>query len=120
MVRRPSASGFAAALPALSGALALGLALCPLLATAAGATAPRRGPCCVYITVESRYGTGTVTAAVRQGPSGRLEVRLPGGTWIECRQSCHDTLRRETVDFWQNHGPPRSGGDGPGYLHFEF
>jgi hypothetical protein len=102
----------------LSQVLALGLALCPILAPAAGATAPRR--CCVYITVESRYGTGTVTAAVRQGPSGRLEVRLPGGTWIECRQSCHDTLRRETVDFWQNHGPPRSGGDGPGYLHFEF
>jgi hypothetical protein len=121
MIRRPSASGFPAVpTVVLSRALALGLALSPLLAPAAGATAPRRGPCCVYITVESRYGTGTVTAAVRQGPSGRLEVRLPGGTWIECRQSCHDTLRRETVDFWQNHGPPRSGGDGPGYLHFEF
>jgi hypothetical protein len=106
--------------PALSRALALGLALCPVVTPAADAQAPRHARGYAYITVESRYGTATVTAAVRQGPSGRLEVRLPGGTWIECRQSCHDTLRRETVDFWQNHGPPRSGGDGPGYLHFEF
>jgi hypothetical protein len=63
---------------ALFRALALGLALCPVLAPSAGATAPRRGHCCVYIAVESRYGTGTVTAAVRQGLSGRPEVRLPG------------------------------------------
>jgi len=73
-----------------------------------------------YITVESRYSAATVTGVVRQGPSGRLEVRLPGGTWLECGQSCHDTLRRETVDFWAERGRPRGGGDGPGYLHFGF
>jgi len=100
-------------LPALLAAL-------PLLALTAHAR-PRSEPHYVYITVESRYGTGTVTGAVRMGPSGRLEVRLPGGTWLECGQSCHDTLRRETVDFWVGRGYPRNGGgDGPGYLNFRF
>lgn len=71
-----------------------------------------------YVTAESRYGGGTVTAPVRPGPSGRPQVQLPGGTWIDCAYSCTDTLRRETVDFWQSRGP--FGPDGPGYLHFRF
>ena len=71
-----------------------------------------------YVTAESRYGGGTVTAPVRPGPRGRSQVRLPGGTWIDCQQTCSDTLRRETVDFWQSRGP--FGPDGPGYLHFRF
>jgi hypothetical protein len=91
---------------------------------AAGAYAQsRRGqPHYVYITAESRYGTATVTAPVRNGPAGRLEVRLPGGTWLECGLSCRETLRRETVDFWQGEGRGRPGGDinGPGYLQFRF
>jgi hypothetical protein len=81
----------------------------------------RRGPAPSdygYVTAESRYGTATVTAPVRYGPHGRLEVRLPGGTWIECGRSCRDTLRRETVDFWQSRGPYSS--DGPGYFSFGF
>jgi hypothetical protein len=73
-----------------------------------------------YVTAESRYGTATVTAPVRYGPAGRLEVRLPGGTWIECRANCQDTLRRESVDFWKERGYPKAGGDGPGYIHFGF
>jgi hypothetical protein len=71
-----------------------------------------------YVTAESRYGGGTVTAPARLGPNGRPQIRLPGGTWIDCRQTCSDTLRRETVDFWQSrdtYGP-----DGPGYLHFSW
>jgi hypothetical protein len=78
------------------------------------------GPGYGYVTAESRYGGATVTAPVRQGPKGRLEVRLPGGTWLECGRSCSDTLRRETVDFWKERGHPRAGGDGPGYLQFRF
>ena len=74
----------------------------------------------VYVTAESRYSTATITAPVREGPRGRLEVRLPGGTWLECARSCSDTLRRETVDFWKDRGYPRGGGDGPGYLNFKF
>jgi hypothetical protein len=30
-------------------------------------------------------------------------------------------LRRQTVDFWENHGGrPRDNGDGVGYLRFRF
>lgn len=82
---------------------------------------PRRGgydPGYGYVTADSRYGGPSITAPVRYGPHGRLEVRLPGGTWIECGRSCRDTLRRETVDFWQSRGP--FGPDGPGYLQFRF
>jgi hypothetical protein len=107
--------------------LLLALTAAPTLALAAGAFVPpaeaqsRRGPeRYVYVTAESRYGGATVTAPVRQGPKGRLEVRLPGGTWIECQRSCSDTLRRETVDFWKDRGAPRQGGDGPGYFNFKF
>jgi hypothetical protein len=71
-----------------------------------------------YATAESRYGTGVVAAPVRRGPHGRLEVRLPGGTWIECGRSCSETLRMETVDFWQSRG--RFGDRGPGYLRFGY
>ena len=75
-----------------------------------------------YVTAESRYGGQTVGGPVRKGPQGRLEVRLPGGTWLECGRSCSDTLRRETVDFWRNHGPGRGmgSGDGPGYIQFRW
>ena len=72
----------------------------------------------VIVTAESRYGGATVSGPVRQAANNRLEVRLPGGTWVDCHQSCRDTLRRETVDFWQNHGagPRDAGTDGPGYF----
>ena len=108
--------------------LLLALTAAPALALAAGALASpaeaqqRRSaePRYAYVTAESRYSTATITAPVRQGPKGRLEVRLPGGTWLECARSCSDTLRRETVDFWKERGHPRGGGDGPGYLNFKF
>lgn len=71
---------------------------------------------------ESRYGSlQTVTGPVRRNGRDRLEVRLPGGTWIECVRSCSETLRRQTVDFWQNYGGSgnlNGGEDGPGYLKF--
>jgi hypothetical protein len=52
---------------------------------------------------ESRFGHGTVSGPVRAARHGR-EVRLPGGTWIDCGRSCAETLRTETVDFWENKG----------------
>jgi len=75
-----------------------------------------------YVTADSRYSGQSVSGRVRKGPQGRLEVRLPGGTWLECGRSCSDTLRRETVDFWRNHGPGRGlgSGDGPGYIQFRW
>jgi hypothetical protein len=74
-----------------------------------------------YVTAESRYGPQTITAPVRISARGRREVRLPGGTWIECRRSCTNTLRQETIDFWHiRSGIDSSGKDGPGYLQFHF
>ena len=68
------------------------------------------------VTADSRYGSETITAPVRRAANAdRLEVRLPGGTWVDCHLDCSETLRRETVDFWQNHNE-RYGGDGPGYF----
>lgn len=57
-----------------------------------------------FVTAESRFGHGTVSGPVRPGRAGTLEVRMPGGTWITCRRSCSETLRVETVDFWENRG----------------
>lgn len=79
-------------------------------------TAYRDGAAGGFVTAESRYGTGTVSGPVRVGPKGRREVRLPGGTWIECVRSCSETLRRETVDFWQSRGGRNDPVDGPGYF----
>ena len=56
-----------------------------------------------YVVAESRFGHGTVVGPVRRGRTG-WEVRMPGGTWIACRRSCSETLRVETVDFWENRG----------------
>jgi len=108
----------------LASMAALMLAIAGDAVSAAAAAQPRRepGPRYVYVTAESRYGGASITAPVRSGPQGRLEVRLPGGTWLECGRSCSDTLRRETVDFWRNHGPGRGlgSGDGPGYIQFRW
>jgi hypothetical protein len=61
-----------------------------------------------YVTAESRFGHGSVSGAVRASRNGN-EVRLPGGTWIPCGRSCSETLRVESVDFWENRGAGPSG-----------
>jgi len=82
---------------------------------------PRQPPGTGMVVAESFHGHGSVSAPVRRNSKGRLEVGLPGGTWYECAFSCSDTLRRQTVDFWENHaGRPRDTGDGVGYLRFRF
>ncbi len=93
-----------------------------LAATSAGAAdrGASAGATLGWVTAESRYGGQTVRGPVRRGPQGRLEVRLPGGTWMECGRSCADTLRRETVDFWRANRDRANSGDGPGYLKFRF
>ena len=60
------------------------------------------------VTAESLSGTGKITAPTRQGQFDR-EVRLPGGTWIPCKQDCQSTLRDESIDFWASRDR-RSGG----------
>lgn len=63
-----------------------------------------------FVVAESRFGNGTVAGPVRRTRVG-FEVRMPGGTWIACRRSCSETLRVETVDFWQNRGAGRDATD---------
>jgi hypothetical protein len=76
----------------------------------------RAGP--PHVVAESRWGHGTVSGPVRRGRNG-WEVRMPGGTWLECKRSCSETLRLATVDFWETQGrnPPDGG---PGYFSFDF
>jgi hypothetical protein len=59
-----------------------------------------------YVVAESRFGHGTVSGPIRPARHG-FEVRMPGGTWIACGRSCAETLRVETVDFWENRGAGR-------------
>jgi hypothetical protein len=72
------------------------------------------------VTVDSRYGHGTVSGPVRQGSRGNAEVRLPGGTWLDCGRSCSETLRRESVDFWESRGGRNDPIDGPAYLRWKW
>lgn len=67
------------------------------------------------VTAESRHGNGSVSGAVREGTRGGLEVRLPSGSWTACRRSCSETLRVQTLDFWENQG----GLIGAGTIHNE-
>lgn len=64
------------------------------------ATAQGYGRGAGYVVAESRFGGGTVRGAVRQTSLGR-QVQLPGGSWVYCKRSCSETLRAETVDFWE-------------------
>lgn len=73
------------------------------------ATRYEKGPIEGYVVAESQFGNGTVSGPVRRARTG-YEVRMPGGTWIHCRRSCSETLRVETVDFWQSRRG--AGGDG--------
>ena len=57
----------------------------------------RRGP---DVTVCSDYGNGCYRAPVRRGKWGH-KMRLKHGTWIDCRGDCRQTLREETIDFWE-------------------
>ena len=75
------------------------------MAAASGAVA--NGPT-GEVFAESRFGHGTVSGPVRAARHGR-EVRLPGGTWIDCARSCSETLRTESVDFWENKGAGAAG-----------
>ncbi len=61
-----------------------------------------------YVVAESRFGNGSVSGPVRHTRLGP-QVRLPGGTWEYCRRSCSETLRVETVDFWEGRQDGRAG-----------
>jgi hypothetical protein len=89
MTRR---AGFAAFLLAVASLTAL--------PAEAGFRRPAEGSVAV---AQSRFGNGSVSGPVRITSTG-YAVRLPGGTWVACRRSCSETLRVQTVDFYENNG----------------
>jgi hypothetical protein len=54
-----------------------------------------------YVYAESNYSDKHLVAPVRAMPLGD-QVRLPGGAWVYCENSCEYTLRRTTLDFWED------------------
>lgn len=79
------------------------IAACALGALASGAdarSAIERGQTRV-ITACSKYGSKCISAKVRVTDLG-LQYRSPGGIWTWCEHDCVDTLRRDTVDFWDD------------------
>jgi hypothetical protein len=53
------------------------------------------------VTACSSYGSKCYTAKLVRSPVG-WKMRLNGGTLIDCGVTCQDTLRRETIDFWED------------------
>jgi hypothetical protein len=96
-------------------AVAVALAGCAVEASPSMVGGPREDG--AVVVAESGHGHGTVSGPVRRNNRGLLEVRMPGGTWIDCGRSCSDTLRRETVDFWESRSG-RNNTDGRGYLRW--
>ncbi len=100
----------------LASGLVLGVDATVLGDAAAQRARDGRGP--AHVVAESRWGHGSVSGPVRRGRNG-WEVRMPGGTWLECKRSCSETLRLATVDFWETQGrSPLDGG--PNYFTFDF
>ncbi|MFY0611259.1 MAG: hypothetical protein JXQ99_07030 [Hyphomicrobiaceae bacterium] len=83
--------------------LIAGIAAAMFIGTATNSEAGRRGYSEKYnqVVAESRFGHGTVVGTVRQTRVGP-QVQTPGGNWIYCARSCSETLRVNTVDFWEN------------------
>jgi hypothetical protein len=61
------------------------------------------------VEAESRFGHGMISGRVHAGALG-LQVQLPGGAWVYCRRSCSETLRVETVDFFESNSSPGKSG----------
>lgn len=95
-------------------AAALATLCCSLSAQAQGYGPGGRGG---YVHAESRFGHGSVSGPVRDTARGP-QVRLPGGSWIYCRATCRDTLREETVDFWETRAPGGGAGARFGVLDY--
>ncbi|MEO1206597.1 MAG: hypothetical protein AAFV45_09715 [Pseudomonadota bacterium] len=94
----------------LARALAISCLVAAASTTAVNATGYRgdngldRG----YVIAESRHGNGSISGRVRPSRLGP-QVQLPSGRWEYCRRSCSETLRVETVDFWEGRADGQSG-----------
>lgn len=56
-----------------------------------------------FVVAHSRFGNGVIKGQVRATVLG-WEVLLPGGHWVYCRRNCAETLRVETLDFFNANG----------------
>lgn len=83
-----------------AAALTVAIGLGAVLVGADAGHAQQRQAGCRYITVQSKYTADSVSGCVRYGRRGP-EVQLPGGAWIPCEFGCANTLRSQTIDFWQ-------------------
>src|SRR5690606_40294694 len=61
-----------------------------------------------FVVAESKFGNGSVSGAVRFTRLGP-QVQLPSSSWEYCRRSCSETLRVETVDFWEGRANGQQG-----------
>lgn len=81
-----------------------GSALLTVASRAEGTTKPYPDG---FVIAKSRFGNGTMRGQVRRAALG-WQVQLPSGRWVYCRRQCAETLRVETIDFFQ----PNSAGSG--------
>ena len=87
----------------------MALALFTITSVTSSEAGRRDKPSDDYAVAESRFGNGTVIGPVRHSRLGP-QVRTPGGNWLDCERTCSETLRVNTVDFWQNQqGAGRNG-----------
>lgn len=63
------------------------------------------------ITAFSRFGNGSIQSVVRRGQNG-WQVKLPSGNWTYCRRSCEETLRVQTIDYYEGGNSIDDGGYG--------
>jgi hypothetical protein len=63
------------------------------------------------VTAFSRFGNGSIQSVVRRAPNG-WQVRLPSGNWTYCRRSCEETLRVQTIDYYEGGNSIDDGGYG--------
>lgn len=51
---------------------------------------------------KDKLGTSLVFPSRRVSVAGfeTSEIRLPNGTWIDCRADCAQTIRDQHVEFW--------------------
>ena len=62
-----------------------------------------------HVTVKSHYSNGTVVAASRKR-GNHYEVRLPGGSWLDCAGDCREEYRRKWLDLRETRNERSSGG----------
>ena len=53
-----------------------------------------------FVIAKSRFNNGTMRGQVRRAALG-WRVQLPNGRWVYCRRNCSETLRVETIDFFE-------------------